>query len=95
LLLDIGTNGEIVLSSDGSLFAFSVSAGPAFEGYRIGSGMRATAGAIDRVDIDERMRVTYRVIGACGPRGLRRAVSAVATLLKAQALTEKGHIRPS
>ncbi|HET6365418.1 MAG TPA: ASKHA domain-containing protein, partial [Nitrospirota bacterium] len=97
LLLDIGTNGEIVLSSDGSLFAFSVSAGPAFEGYRIGSGMRATAGAIDRIDIDERMRVTYRVIGDMRPKGIcgTGAVSAVATLLKARALTEKGHIRPS
>jgi len=97
LLLDIGTNGEIVLSSDGSLFAFSVSAGPAFEGYRIGSGMRATAGAIDRIDIDDRLRVTYRVIGDVRPKGVcgTGAVSAVATLLKARALTEKGHIRPS
>jgi uncharacterized 2Fe-2S/4Fe-4S cluster protein (DUF4445 family) len=97
LLLDIGTNGEIVLSSNGSLFAFSVSAGPAFEGYRIGSGMRATAGAIDRIDIDERMQVTYRVIGDVRPKGVcgTGAVSAVATLLKARALTEKGHIRPS
>ncbi|HSB34194.1 MAG TPA: ASKHA domain-containing protein [Nitrospirota bacterium] len=97
LLLDIGTNGEMVLSSGGSLFAFSVSAGPAFEGYRIGSGMRATAGAIDRIDIDERMRVNYRVIGDVRPKGIcgTGAVSAVATLLKARALTEKGHIRPS
>jgi uncharacterized 2Fe-2S/4Fe-4S cluster protein (DUF4445 family) len=97
LLLDIGTNGEIVLSSEGLLFAFSVSAGPAFEGYRIGSGMRATAGAIDRIDIDERMRVTYRVIGDVRPKGVcgTGAISAVATLLKARVLTEKGHIRPS
>lgn len=96
LLLDIGTNGEMVLSSNGSLFASSASAGPAFEGYRIGSGMRAVAGAIDRVDIDERKNVSYRVIGDVRPKGIcgTGAVSAVAALLKAGDLTEKGHIRP-
>lgn len=46
LLVDIGTNGEIVLSHDGRLFATATAAGPAFEGGRLASGSRAVAGAI-------------------------------------------------
>jgi len=46
LLLDIGTNGEIVLSHNGKLRATSTAAGPAFEGARIAQGIRATTGAI-------------------------------------------------
>ena len=49
LLVDIGTNGEIVLSADGKLSAAATAAGPAFEGARISSGMRGSAGAIEKV----------------------------------------------
>jgi len=96
LLIDLGTNGEIVLSCAGGLFAASASAGPAFEGYRISSGMRASVGAIDAVAIGDTLDVTYTVIGNGKPRGIcgTGVVAAVAALLKARALTSKGHIRP-
>ncbi len=49
LLVDIGTNGEMVLGNRDSLLACSTAAGPAFEGAKITCGMRGSAGAIDRV----------------------------------------------
>jgi uncharacterized 2Fe-2S/4Fe-4S cluster protein (DUF4445 family) len=64
LLVDVGTNAEIVLGNRDRLFAASSPTGPAFEGAQISAGQRATAGAIERVRID---RVTleprFRVIG--------------------------------
>lgn len=52
LLVDVGTNGEIVLASDGQLVACATAAGPAFEGVRLASGMRAGEGAITRMRLD-------------------------------------------
>ena len=49
LMIDIGTNGEIVLGNRNKIFATSTAAGPAFEGRNISCGMRAEKGAIDRV----------------------------------------------
>lgn len=51
LLLDIGTNGEMVLNADGRLYACSTAAGPAFEGVGISCGGIAAPGAIDRVEL--------------------------------------------
>ncbi len=52
LLVDVGTNAEIVLGSSGGLWAASSPTGPAFEGAQISCGQRATPGAIERVRID-------------------------------------------
>jgi uncharacterized 2Fe-2S/4Fe-4S cluster protein (DUF4445 family) len=52
LVVDIGTNAEIVLSGNGRTLAASSPTGPAFEGAQISSGQRATPGAIERVRID-------------------------------------------
>ena len=52
LLVDVGTNAEIVLGSAGGLWAASSPTGPAFEGAQISCGQRATPGAIERVRID-------------------------------------------
>ena len=52
LLIDVGTNGEIVLLADGQLSAASTAAGPAFEGARISCGMRGSTGAIEKVVFD-------------------------------------------
>ena len=52
LLVDIGTNGEIVLAAGGKLSAASTAAGPAFEGARISCGMRGSTGAIEKVVVD-------------------------------------------
>jgi uncharacterized 2Fe-2S/4Fe-4S cluster protein (DUF4445 family) len=49
LLMDIGTNGELMLWHDGRLYAASASAGPAFEGGEISQGLGGVAGAIDKV----------------------------------------------
>ncbi|MFU8780541.1 MAG: ASKHA domain-containing protein, partial [Kiritimatiellia bacterium] len=53
LLVDIGTNGEIVLAHNGRMYATSTAAGPAFEGALITHGMRAAAGAIERIIIKD------------------------------------------
>jgi uncharacterized 2Fe-2S/4Fe-4S cluster protein (DUF4445 family) len=96
LLLDLGTNGEMVLAHNGELLAASASAGPAFEGYSIACGMRASVGAISAVKISGTHDITYTVIGGGRPRGIcgTGVVSAVAALLAAGALTPKGHIVP-
>jgi uncharacterized 2Fe-2S/4Fe-4S cluster protein (DUF4445 family) len=52
LLVDVGTNAEIVLGNNQAAFAASSPTGPAFEGAQLVSGQRATAGAIERVRID-------------------------------------------
>ena len=61
LMVDVGTNGEIVLACDGQLWAASTAAGPAFEGARISCGMRASPRAIEKVVFDDEVRVS--VIG--------------------------------
>lgn len=53
LLVDIGTNGEIVVCNRGRMWAASAAAGPAFEGGEISSGMKAGNGAIDKVWLDD------------------------------------------
>jgi uncharacterized 2Fe-2S/4Fe-4S cluster protein (DUF4445 family) len=68
LLIDIGTNGEIVLQKDGELWAASCAAGPAFEGARIANGMRAASGAIERVAFHE--DVLCETIGNAAPVGI-------------------------
>jgi uncharacterized 2Fe-2S/4Fe-4S cluster protein (DUF4445 family) len=64
LLVDVGTNAEIVLSGGGRLLAASSPTGPAFEGAQISCGQRAAPGAIERVRIDpESLEPRFRVIG--------------------------------
>ncbi|MDR0917173.1 MAG: ASKHA domain-containing protein [Oscillospiraceae bacterium] len=63
LFIDIGTNGEMVLASDGRLSATSTAAGPAFEGMNITCGMRAGAGAIEAFHITDDGAITYSTIG--------------------------------
>jgi uncharacterized 2Fe-2S/4Fe-4S cluster protein (DUF4445 family) len=64
LLVDVGTNAEIVLGNRHRLVACSSPTGPAFEGAQISSGQRAAAGAIERIRINpETLEPRYRVIG--------------------------------
>jgi uncharacterized 2Fe-2S/4Fe-4S cluster protein (DUF4445 family) len=71
LFMDIGTNGEIVLGSREWLVTCACSAGPAFEGAGVASGMRATKGAIEDIWInDANLEPTFRVIGGVKPRGV-------------------------
>jgi len=65
LVVDVGTNAEIVLGNRDRLLAASSPTGPAFEGAQISAGQRATAGAIERVRIDrDTLEPRFRVIGA-------------------------------
>ena len=65
LLVDVGTNAEIVLGNADRLLAASSPTGPAFEGAQISSGQRAAPGAIERVRIDrETLEPRLRVIGS-------------------------------
>ena len=68
-LIDIGTNGEIVIGNNEWLVCCSASAGPAFEGSGTKCGMRATRGAIQKVKI-EREKVAYETIGEAKVRGI-------------------------
>ena len=65
LLIDVGTNAELVLGNRHGLAAASSPTGPAFEGAQISGGQRATAGAIERVRIDrDTLEPVLRVIGS-------------------------------
>jgi uncharacterized 2Fe-2S/4Fe-4S cluster protein (DUF4445 family) len=70
LFIDIGTNGEIVLATDGRLTATSTAAGPAFEGMNIACGMRAARGAVERFEIDGDGTAVFSVIGGGEPTGI-------------------------
>lgn len=64
LILDIGTNGEILLGNHEQVLSASSPTGPAFEGAQIRDGMRAAPGAIERVRIDPAtLAVRFRIIG--------------------------------
>ena len=67
LILDIGTNGELVLGNRTRMLSTSCATGPAFEGSHIEFGMRAAPGAIERIRIDpETLDVRFKVIGLEG-----------------------------
>jgi uncharacterized 2Fe-2S/4Fe-4S cluster protein (DUF4445 family) len=64
LIIDIGTNGELVLGNRHKLISSSCATGPAMEGAQLSFGMRAAPGAIERIEIDpETHDVDYKVIG--------------------------------
>ncbi len=91
LLLDIGTNGEMVLGNKDRLVTCSTAAGPAFEGARITCGMRGAAGAVDHVTWQDGVW-NYTTIGNVPPVGLCGSglIDLVACLLRAGALEENG-----
>jgi uncharacterized 2Fe-2S/4Fe-4S cluster protein (DUF4445 family) len=83
LIVDVGTNAEIVLGNRERLFAASSPTGPAFEGAQISSGQRAAPGAIERVRIDpDTLEPRFRVIGTDAwsdePGFARAAVTGIA-----------------
>ena len=89
LLVDIGTNGEMVLCHRGRMVACSTAAGPALEGANIQFGMRAAAGAIDRVTA-----AGIHVIGGGSARGICGSglIDAVAVMLDRGVLNRRGRI---
>jgi uncharacterized 2Fe-2S/4Fe-4S cluster protein (DUF4445 family) len=94
MLIDLGTNGEIVLRTQEGLVGSSTAAGPALEGASIAYGMRAETGAIERVSLagDEMVLAT---IGDGEPRGLCGSglLDLVAVLLETGVLDHTGRLR--
>lgn len=70
MLIDVGTNGEIVLGCADWLVSCACSAGPAFEGGEVSCGIRAMHGAIDRIRVNDDLTVSYHVIGDEKPTGI-------------------------
>ena len=70
LLVDIGTNGEIVLGNKEWMMCASSSAGPAFEGGGVKNGMRAGTGAIEKMRFNSAGMVEYQTIGDAHPAGI-------------------------
>ena len=95
LMVDIGTNGEIVLAHDGEIQAVSTAAGPAFEGARISCGMRGVRGAIEKVLLKEDLRIG--VIGDVAPVGICGSglIDLVAELLRHRIVSLDGRLPPS
>ncbi|MEN6405455.1 MAG: ASKHA domain-containing protein [Thermoguttaceae bacterium] len=93
MLVDIGTNGEIVLQANGRLWAASTAAGPAFEGARISCGMRGCDGAIEKVVVADG-RLHIGVIGNAAPAGVCGSglIDAAAELLRHGILSPQGQL---
>jgi len=93
LLIDMGTNGELVLGNKDWLVCCSASAGPSFEGGGITCGMRATNGAIERIQLGKNGDVlSCNVVGGGKPLGLCGSglIDSVAELLKAGCIDRRG-----
>ena len=90
-LVDLGTNGEIVIGNRDRIVCASTAAGPAFEGARISSGMRAASGAIYQVE-QRNGGMDCRVLGNVEPRGICGSglVDAVAVCLDMGIILPRG-----
>ena len=95
MFIDIGTNGEIVLSRGGQLYACSCAAGPAMEGMNIVCGMRAAEGAVETVSAKDG-RVAIGVIGGTEPVGLcgSGVLESVSMLLSTDSINPSGRLTP-
>ncbi len=93
LLIDIGTNGEMVLGNTSRRIACSTAAGPAFEGAKISCGMRGADGAVDHVWM-ENDEIKYHVIGEGKATGLCGSglLDLAAVLLDTGILDESGYL---
>jgi uncharacterized 2Fe-2S/4Fe-4S cluster protein (DUF4445 family) len=92
LLVDIGTNGEVVLGNKNWMYSCSVAAGPAFEGAQIRNGIGGIQGAIDTMNFTEGLKYTTigggKAVGICGS-GI---VDAVAGMLVRGIIDDMGRI---
>jgi len=95
LFLDLGTNGELALSTGDRFLATSAAAGPAFEGGNLSCGMPALPGAVDRVRLSGG-KITLSTIGGAPPAGIcgSGVLEAVSEMLRCGVLERSGRIRP-
>ena len=93
LLVDIGTNGEMVMGSKGRLVACATAAGPALEGANIRFGMRAAPGAIDHIWLDSG-EIKYSVIGDVPAQGICGSgiIDAIAVGLQLGVINKRGKL---
>lgn len=93
LFIDIGTNGEIVLSKNGKIYACSTAAGPAFEGAFIYQGMRAEAGAIEEIKI-KNGTVSFKTVEQSVPIGICGSgiIQVIGELLKTGIMDKSGRL---
>ena len=101
LLIDVGTNAELVLGNRKRMVCTSTPTGPALEGAHVEYGMRAAPGAIERVHIDEKtLEPKYKIVGEeewntgkakgiCGSA----IIDAVAELFRAEIVDSRGKFR--
>lgn len=95
IMIDVGTNTEIVLGNEQRTIACSCASGPAFEGGHIEFGMRAEPGAIENVYVDpSNLEPGFKTVGDARPRGICGSgiVDAVASMLKSGIINKYGLI---
>jgi uncharacterized 2Fe-2S/4Fe-4S cluster protein (DUF4445 family) len=92
VLVDIGTNGEVIVGSRDWLIACSASAGPALEGVGENCGMRAEKGAIEKVYAEDGA-IRYETIGGTPPRGICGSgiIDLVSVFLDEEIIDRSGH----
>jgi uncharacterized 2Fe-2S/4Fe-4S cluster protein (DUF4445 family) len=97
LLVDIGTNTEIIVGNKEDIICCSCASGPAFEGAHIKDGMKAVTGAIERIRITQNLEVEYETIGGGKPRGLcgSAVIDAVAEMFKHGIIDHHGRFNPN
>jgi len=98
MVLDIGTNTEVIVGDRSGLTACSCAAGPAFEGAHIRCGMKAVTGAIEKLQIEpEGHSVNYQTIGGVKPAGLcgSAIIDTIANLLKCRFIDKAGKFADS
>jgi len=96
ILIDIGTNGEIAFGNRDFLVACAASAGPAFEGSGVGSGMRASSGAIQKVKINPvNFEVAVSTINETKPRGICGSgyIDLISQMLEVGLIDKSGKIK--
>lgn len=100
LIMDIGTNGELILGNKNELWATSCATGPAFEGANISCGMRASTGAIHSITIDpSNFNIIFNFFGEKEdnlPRGICGSgiIDAVSAMLQAGIIDSRGVLYP-
>lgn len=108
LIIDLGTNGELILGNRQRLLSSSCATGPAFEGGHLQCGMRAAIGAIEKVRVEpNNLGVKFKVIGLeswsdeCAPEKIRARgicgsgiIDAIAEMVGAGILEESGRFHP-
>jgi uncharacterized 2Fe-2S/4Fe-4S cluster protein (DUF4445 family) len=92
-LIDLGTNGEIVVGNKDKILCASTAAGPAFEGTNIRMGMRASTGAISSIS-EKEGEIKYHIIGNEEPRGICGSglIDAIAVFIKDRKIDAGGRI---